>query len=361
MEILNTSDSARWTELLARSWEHDVYHQTAYHRLAEQREEGDALFFVEQEGDALAALPLLIRSLDNLPNGRGLRDATSVYGYCGPICSKPDLSPAFVERFQRNLQAELQKLRVVTVFSRLHPLIAQQLPLLEGLGHCVPGQQTVSIDLTKPLERQWAGYRKDHRRSLRSLGELGAVCEKDAGLRHLGEFVEIYLETMRRTQAASRYHFDLEYFEALFAALPDQVHLFIARMENEIVGGGIVLGCRGMLQAHLAGNSDSAHRYAPMKLVIDAERIWGTREGYRVFHLGGGLNPGPQDPLFQFKAGFSSRRHQFYTWRWVLDPAAYERLCVREPSGAAPTPQRPLGQEGFFPAYAANNTLVSIR
>jgi sugar O-acyltransferase (sialic acid O-acetyltransferase NeuD family) len=34
-----------------------------------------------------------------------------------------------------------------------------------------------------------------------------------------------------------------------------------------------------------------------------------------------------EDSLFHFKAGFSNRRHTFPTWRWVIEPEAYQELC----------------------------------
>src|SRR5665811_1270158 len=33
-----------------------------------------------------------------------------------------------------------------------------------------------------------------------------------------------------------------------------------------------------------------------------------------------------EDSLFQYKAGFSDRRHQFATWRWIIELAIYREL-----------------------------------
>jgi hypothetical protein len=66
-----------------------------------------------------------------------------------------------------------------------------------------------------------------------------------------------------------------------------------------------------------------------------------------VLHLGGGRG-GAEDSLFRFKAGFSDRRHAFATWRWVVRPEAYERLCAARRAAGGPEPPA-----GFFPAYRA--------
>ena len=70
---------------------------------------------------------------------------------------------ASCRRFQGTLRDELSRARVVSVFSRLHPLIPQQ-GMLAGLGECVENGQTISIDLTLPDEEQRAHYNKSCRR-----------------------------------------------------------------------------------------------------------------------------------------------------------------------------------------------------
>ena len=75
--------------------------------------------------------------------------------------------------------------------------------------------------------------------------------------------------------------------------------------------------------------------------MIDAACDWAGGLGARWMHLGGGVG-GAEDSLFRFKAGFSPRRHRFETWRWIVDPHAYERRCRHANVGA---------DESFFPAY----------
>src|SRR5215204_4411370 len=68
--------------------------------------------------------------------------------------------------------------------------------------------------------------------------------------------------------------------------------------------------------------------------------------GARVFHLGGGVG-GREDSLFQYKAGFSDRRHEFTTWQWIVDEITYDRLC-RERDGQAGSREV---DSAYFPAY----------
>jgi hypothetical protein len=149
------------------------------------------------------ALPLLLRSLGEGPSE--WNDATSVYGYGGPVASHEKTPEPVVRNFHAALKAALVEQGVVAVFSRLHPLIAQG-DLLAGLGECRASGQTVSIDLTLPPEKQWAQYRDAYKRRVNKQRREGTVtCLHDQEKRYLGEFIDIYEETMRRVKAQSAY------------------------------------------------------------------------------------------------------------------------------------------------------------
>lgn len=345
--VLETQHDAEWSEVLAQSYQHDFHHLAGYHRLAERRGEGKAFLFTYRGDGCLIALPLLLRPVDADDPG-GLQDATSVYGYGGPIASHERIPGEIVESFQAALRNELVGRRVVAVFSRLHPLIAQQ-ELLAGLGETSAVGKTVSVDLALPMEDQWAGYSKKCRRIIRKAQEAGTVCldDRDGAYRH--EWVDIYHETMRRVGAPSSYHFDEEYFEILAAELGSVLHLFVALVDGKVAAAGLYTNCDGIVQAHLGALRADYSRLSPTRFLDDTARRWAVEAGARVFHLGGGVG-GREDSLFRYKAGFSSRRHQYATWRWIVDVVAYEDLCERRGRLDERLGSR-AGGEGYFPAY----------
>ena len=346
-EIIGADDDAAWQGVLAQSVQHDFHHLAGYHRLAEQRGEGTALLFAYRERGYLVALPLLLRPLDE-GDPAGLQDATSVYGYAGPLASHVRVPRRIVEAFQSALREELLRRRVIAVFSRLHPLIPQ-LHLLAGLGETRPCGLTVSVDLTLSPEEQWAGYSKGCRRLIRKAAEAGVVCVHDHELAYLHEWVDIYRETMRRVGASSAYHLDEEYFELLSAELGPVLHLFVALADGRAAAAGLFTICDGIVQAHLGGSRAEYAALSPVRLLDDTARRWAFEAGARVFHLGGGVG-GRADSLFQYKAGFSSRRHYFATWRWIVDAPVYRELSDRRTHTAGPAAADD-GDEAYFPAY----------
>ncbi len=349
--IYTTADRDAWDALVTASCNYDFYHLADYHALAESRGEGRALLIEHRRRQDWIALPLLVVENSGLPGLEGTKvtDATSVYGYPGPISSDPRPPRELCEGFLDAVDHELQRFGVVSVFSRLHPLFDQWL-LLDGRGKRVRDGTTVSIDLTIPAEEQRRRYRKDHKYGVNKLRRDGFVFTIDERRDHLEEFVGIYHENMRRVGAAEQYFFDSHYFENLLRMRNAQWCLALCTYGGRVVCGGVFSLCNGIVQYHLSATATSFLRAAPMKLLIDGMRLWGCEVRAKWFHLGGGLG-GKEDTLFKFKAGFSDRRHEFLTWRWVRDPDAYENLVDRRMRRLAKQEPHDVRYRGYFPEY----------
>jgi hypothetical protein len=350
--VLRTDQHAQWEDILGRSFQHDFYHTPSYHALAERNGEGEARLFVYSEGSYGVALPLLLRPLEAVPGleaaGAGRKDATSVYGYAGPVASHPDPPAAVRENFGRALRDALRDLGVVSVFARLHPLIPQA-GWLAGLGECQTLGRTVSIDLTLPPDEQVRQYRTTRRQDVNKLRRMGVTCREDADGTHTRDFIDLYDDAMRRLGASDLYFFDRAYLEDL-ASHPD-THLFVSFFEQKPICACLVTVRAGILQHHLTGTHREFVKLSPFKVLVDTSRVWGTARGLRVCHLGGGVGA-REDALFLFKAGFSPRRHDFQTWRWVAAPDVYNRL--RDVKAEQDEREgRHCVSPQFFPAYRA--------
>jgi hypothetical protein len=86
-----------------------------------------------------------------------------------------------------------------------------------------------------------------------------------------------------------------------------------------------------------------------MKLIIDQIRSWGTKNGYRWLHLGGGLGA-QRDSLFDFKAGFSQTYLPFQASKIIVDQEAYQDLVACRRKWMATHCQLDTVSE-FFPQY----------
>jgi hypothetical protein len=150
---------------------------------------------------------------------------------------------------------------------------------------------------------------------------------------------------MARVGAAAYYFFSADYYAELRRALGERLHLLLVEHGDKVASAALFTECNGLVQYHLGGTREEFLPQAPMKLLFHFARTWFKQRGARLMHLGGGL-ASRDDSLLHFKAGFSSRRARFHSWRLITAPAAYDALVAdwRRESGREP-------RGTFFPAY----------
>jgi ribosomal protein S18 acetylase RimI-like enzyme len=329
-------DAPEWDAVL-RSAKHDFYHKPAYVALCAAQERGRPRALHVTDDVRTMLVPLVIR---RIPGGRS--DATSPYGYPGPVGKGTD-DPAF---FRVALVAGIQVLReagLVSAFIRLHPLLNRWPP--PGTGTLVEHGETVSIDLTLPGEQLWAQTRHDHRRDVTRAVRLGYVARMDEKWKHFEAFKHLYRATMARRSAAPFYFFNDAYFAGLRDALGESLHLCVVEKDGDVVGAGLFVETDGIVEFHLSGTADALRGVQPTKLMIHFVRGWAKDRGCQVLHLGGGVG-GNNDSLLEFKMGFSPRRHTFTTLRVVIDEQEYRRLD--QARGPLLDPDM---RTGYFPSY----------
>ena len=343
-----------WDAVLARSGRHDCYHLWAYHDLARRQGEGQPYLLSLQDRGHFAALPFLRRAVSEV---RGLEDcrlsdATSAYGYPGVVTTmRPahDAAEPFRAAFQQSLRDALKKLDVVSLFVRQNPLIDSGW-MLSGMDCSDVRGLTVAIDLTRPEEEQLAGYRSNHRRDVRRALKDGAVVRADPDFQRIDSFVRLYTQTMDAAGADAYYYFSKEYFLELKSLLGDRVTLLFCEHGENVISGAMFLKFNGVIQYHLGGTATEFRKFrGGIKLIFDRMRSWGTQNGYRWLHLGGGLG-GQRDSLFDFKAGFSHTYFPFQASKIIVDREAYQDLVTRRGQWIA-TQDPPDPASEFFPEY----------
>lgn len=347
-----SSNQAQWNNFIKDCYHYDFYHTADYHRLAESEGEGDGVLLAFNRGQYFIGLPLIIRPIykDAKLSGEQRYDATSVYGYAGPVASHQNLPKDFVISFQKSLKQYCIKNRIISVFSRLHTLWDQR-GWLEGLGKIEDLGKTVSIDLTLPLEKQRAKFRKSNKSEINQLRRT-ARCRLADTRSDVDEYIDIYLENMRRVNAADRYFFDRDYFYNLLDAKDFECFIMLVENEQQTMAGAMFTVTKDIIQYHLAGTRETYLKLTPMKLILDEIRIKATNRGLKYFHLGGGVGSA-EDSLFRFKSGFSDTFHTFSVWKWIVDEAEYQQLIGLQ-----------FGNDkiisDYFPLYRLNNKRVQL-
>jgi len=309
---------------------HDVYHTYDYHNIS-CRSKDYPVLLKYQNLKTTILFPLIIRKIDNT----NYSDITSSYGYPGPLCSSKKVTKEEALDFSSQLKAFFKDFNIISVFSRLNPIIDNS-DVLSQIGSIESLNQTVVIDLNLGLEQQRSQYRKSNKSEINQLRRKGYEVHKANSDEEIDLFVQIYNENMDRLGASKEYYFNRDYFLRLLESKSFQTEILIAKNGNVVTSGAIFMICDKIMNYHLSGTSKKYLNDHPMKLIIDDARLLGNNLNLSALHLGGG-----NDSLFLFKSGFSESRLTFKIWKHIVDKKIYNQLSKNSKNK----------NKGFFPEY----------
>jgi hypothetical protein len=270
--------------------------------------------------------PLLVRPIGEGPE----RDAIYPYGYPGLVPGPERSSPRYAGTSALEPgRVDWSETGLVSIFLR-HTLGP---PPLAGARE----RNVVQIADPALAPKSRPSDRRQVRRNLEAGYALALVPGADATPGQRAGFLDLYEQTMRRTDAAAHYSFPASYFNRVLEA--ERTWLALASApDGALAAASIAAVSDGYLHYYLSGSADAQLRDSPMKNVVAALAAHSAELGLPL-NLGGGISRG--DALEEFKRGFANREQAWHSSEIVCDRAAYERLAAgRDPAG-------------FFPAYRA--------
>jgi hypothetical protein len=274
-----------------------------------------------EAGEAELLAPLIVRAIGDGPD----LDAVSPYGYpgfsiVGGSVEDGELEPAEIDFHRTGL---------VSAFIR------HRLDLVPLAGATERNVVQIHDPGLKPKSRP--SDRRQVRRNLESGYAVELVPGTATSADQRAAFLDLYEQTMRRTDAAPHYFFGAAYFEEIFGA--ERTWLALASdPDGAPAAASIACVSDGYLHYYLSGSADARLADSPMKNVV-ARLVEHANELGLPLNLGGGIRPG--DALEEFKRGFANRTLAWRTSEIVCDPERYAALAGDRDAG------------GYFPAYRA--------
>jgi hypothetical protein len=333
IELITTKKE--WNLLINEVDSYDFYSTYDYHALSNTNGNKPILIKFTQD-DIIIGLPLIIRQIENTP----FFDATSVYGYAGPI-SKNIPENFDNQLFKKELNEFFVDHRIVSVFSRLNPFLLHQNKILDSIGKIITKGEVVMIDLDEDLEVQRQQYQKRIKSHINKARRLCTIKKADSK-EDITAFINLYYENMMRVDAKKSYFFNEDYFYKFRHIENCEIEILLASLNetNEIISGAMFIKTKDIIQYHLSGTKTDYLDTAALKLLIDEMRIEGTKENYKVFNLGGGLNS-RDDSLLRFKKSFSKTLKDFTVWQYIVNEKIYGDL----------NKSVEINNNDFFPEY----------
>jgi len=242
---------------------------------------------------------ILFPLLDRPAEGGG-RDLGNPYGYGGPHrIGNPDVA-AFWQMLLEWARGEG------------YGSLSSRLSLEEGLlalplTGVVEVQPNVVRELNLDAEALVMDYEHKVRKNVKKAVRNGLTVEFDFHGTELDAFHDIYLDTMRRNEAPPFYHFDLTVFEGVVQEMPGSFLFAHVRKGAEIVSTELVLRSVTSLFSFLGGTRAEAFEDRPNDLLKHEVALFGIREGYARYILGGGVGgkDGGEDGIYRYKLAFA--------------------------------------------------------
>lgn len=340
IKLFNLSEAEQWDASVKSFAEWDVYYLSGYVKAFHIHGDGDPyLLYYEENG--LRAIYVYMRRETALS---GVYDSVTPYGY-GGVLFEGDSSEENRKAFLAAYVAKMKEENIVDNFVRYHPVL-KNAELMKVVSNVIDLGKTIAFDLTSP-EVIWENIISKNRNMIRKAEKNDIEIRHGKDLELFKDFKRIYNATMEKDNAEEYYFFGDAFYESIHNDLDENYEMFYAVMNEEIIAMSIMLFGNKQMHYHLSGSMIEYRNLAPSNLLLYKAALWGCEQGFKTFHLGGGVGSG-EDNLYKFKAAFNRNSdYQFSIGKEIFDQKKYYKLVeIREMQD--PTFNK---ESQYFPLY----------
>ncbi len=321
IKLFGLSQSVEWDATVRTFAEWDVYYLSGYVKAFHIHGDGDP-FLLYYESPELRAIYVYMRRRTAI---EGVYDSVTPYGYGGVLFegnTKEEKKAAFWKEYLSTMEQE----HIVDNFVRYHPVL-NNAELMKSISEVIDLGKTVAFDLTSP-EVIWENIISKNRNMIRKAEKNGIEILHGKDLVLFDDFRRIYNATMEKDNAEEYYFFGDKFYRSIHNDLRDNYEMFYAVYEGKIIAMSIMLFGNKQMHYHLSGSILEYRNLAPSNLLLYKAAVWGCEQGYKTFHLGGGVGSG-EDNLYKFKAAFNRNSdYQFSIGKHIFDQNTYDKLVA---------------------------------
>ncbi len=340
IEIIRNDNRNAWDTIVKGFNNYDIYYLNGYVKAFQIHGDGvPQLLYYEENG--LRAIYVYMKRKTSID---GYYDSITPYGY-GGVLFDGDTCEENLQTFWKAFVARMREEGIVDNFVRYHPVLANAVPM-KSISIVIDLGKTVAMDLSSP-DVIWSNITSKNRNMIRKAEKNGIEIHHGKGLELLHDFKYIYDLTMEKDHAEEYYFFSDAFYESIHRDLYDNYEMFYAVKDGQIISIAIMLFANGRLNYHLSGSLTEFRNLAPSNLLLYKAALWGCEQGFKTFHLGGGVGSG-EDNLYKFKTAFNRNSdYQFSIGKEIFDQEKYNELV----SFRANADMNFNKDSSFFPLY----------
>ena len=340
INVVSIIESQKWDSIVKSFNDYDVYYLSGYVKAFQIHGDGEPqLLYYEDNG--LRAIYVYMKRHTAI---EGLYDSITPYGY-GGVHLEGDTNSTNLEAFWSAYVNMMKEFNIVDNFVRYHPVLANAQPMKQ-ISEVIDLGKTIALDLSSP-EVIWENIVSKNRNMIRKAEKNGIEIHHSKDYSLFDEFIRIYNATMDKDNATDYYYFKEDFYKSIHTDLYDNYEMFYAVYEGKIIAMSIMIFANNQMHYHLSGSLIEYRNLAPSNLLLYKAALWGCEQGFKTFHLGGGVGSG-EDNLYKFKAAFNRNSdYQFSIAKHIFDQEKYD-LLVNERANRDINFNK---ESSFFPLY----------
>ena len=328
-EIILIQNSLYWDQVVMSFKDYDVYYLSGYVKAFQVHGDGEPLLFYYHDVSLRGVCVFMKRDIalssayDGLVAPQKYFDLINPYGYGGFIF-EGNTSEKSLHTFKETFVSLLQHEKIISLFIRFHPQIENE-RYLNSLFSPIEIGRTIEMDI-QSSEVIWNNLTSKNRNMIRKAEKLGVDICHGKGFELFSIFKKIYDSTMDKDHASAYYYFGDQFYLSLCNDLNDNYEVFYALYEGKIVAMSVMLYANQRMHYHLSGSLLEYRFLAASNLLLYKAACWGSLQGFKTFHLGGGLGA-REDGLFKFKQAFSRKSSCIFSiGKYIVNETIYNVL-----------------------------------
>jgi hypothetical protein len=319
VKIYDLNTTKRWDNIVRSFEDYDVYYLSGYVKAFQIHGDGDP-YLAYYEKNGLRGMYVFMKRTTQI---EGVYDSITPYGY-GGFLVEGDITESNMANMWQDYLNTMSELNVIDNFVRYHPVLKNAEPM-KMCSDVIDLGNTIAMDLSS-ADVIWANIHSKNRNMIRKAEKNGIVIKHGQGMGLFDEFIKIYNATMDKDNAEDYYYFKRPFYESIHNDLKDNYEMFWAEYEGKIIAMSIMIFANNRMHYHLSGSLAEYRNLAPSNLLLYMAALWGSEQGYKTFHLGGGVGSG-EDNLYKFKSAFNrTSNYQFSIAKHIFNQDIYNSL-----------------------------------
>lgn len=329
LSVFSINESNKWNEIVKGFNNYDVYYLPDYTKAFQIHGDGEPLLFYYEDGNIKAMNVVLKRDIakDKKFSGKlqenSYYDITTPYGY-GGFLIEGEVTQESLKCLDDEYSSLCKQEGIISEFVRFHPVLnnsesAEKIYEISNFG------KTITLKL-ESQEQVWGDFTPKNRNVIRKAKKSGVEIYWGRDAKLFSNFIDLYNDTMDKDNAKDYYYFKKNFYNSVLHDLKFNSMMFYAIYQEKIIAMSMIMHSNQQMHYHLSASNREYQNLAPTNLLLYEVGCWGSENGYKTFHLGGGLGSS-EDNLYKFKKAFN--RNSDYTFaigKKIFDEEKYNEL-----------------------------------